>query len=79
MVFFFAACANLLAFLVIGTVIGGMAFDGKRTATGFYLGSGADFLEVSELTYLYSLWHGISVVVTLPIAIVLFLVFLKRD
>jgi len=78
-VFFFAVIINLLAFLVISIAVDGMAFNGDVRADGFYLGNGAKLIKVSESVYYYSFWHGVSVVTTLPIAILLILIKVSRD
>lgn len=76
---FFGVLVNLFAFLVVSIFIGGMAFNGKQAADAYFLGSGSELIEVSKQTYMYSFWHGISVLATLPIAIIAVLIKSGRE
>jgi hypothetical protein len=61
---------NCIAFLAVGAYLGGYALFGKVADGHAYLGGRGHFAEVSGDLFLYSLWHGRSVFITLPLAIV---------
>jgi hypothetical protein len=61
---------NCIAFLAVGAYLGGYALYGKVVDGHAYLGGRGHFAEVSGDVFLYSLWHGRSVFITLPLAIV---------
>jgi hypothetical protein len=68
---------NCIAFFAIGAYLGGYALLGKISDGHAYLGSRGHLTEVGGDVFLYSLWHGRSVFITLPLAIV-FLVMWTR-
>ena len=61
---------NCIAFFALGAYLGGYALLGKVADDHWYLGRRGHFPEVSSDVFLYSLWHGRSVFITLPLAIV---------
>ena len=61
---------NCIAFLATGAYLGGYALFGRIADGHAYLGSRGHLTEVSGDVFLYSLWHGRSVFITLPLAIV---------
>lgn len=60
---------NGLIFGVIGVFIGGMAFNGGHYGSRYFLGDSGELTEVTAGIYMYSFWHGVSVISLIAIAI----------
>jgi hypothetical protein len=68
---------NCIAFLAAGAYLGGYALFGRIADGHAYLGSRGHFTEVSGDVFLYSLWHGRSALITLPLAIAFFVMWTR--
>lgn len=68
---------NFFAFFVISMSIGGDALNGRVVNGHYYLGPGK-LKEVSPALFAYSRWHGISLAVTFPPAMLLVFVLKRR-
>ena len=67
---FLLGIINFIAFGALSFKLGGTAHAGKLEDGRFYLGNHGKYSEASEGVYNYSLWHGRSIMVTHPLAIV---------
>ena len=72
------AILNFLAFFVISISVGGDALNGRVVNGHYYLYGHGKLNEVSPALFAYSRWHGISLVVTLPPAMLLVFVLKRR-
>jgi hypothetical protein len=64
-----ALCSlNFMTFMIGIQVLGGDALNGYAKNGHFYLKNHAQITEVSESVYNYSLWHGRSIFLTHPLA-----------
>ena len=70
---------NCGAFLAIGAYLGGYALLGEIVDGHAYLGSRGHITEVGGDVFLYSLWHGRSALITLPLAIVFLVMWTRTD
>ena len=61
--------ANFFVFSVVASRIGGNAGDGMVQAGRYYLGVKSHYTQVGQNIYMYSLWHGYSLLVTHPLII----------
>jgi uncharacterized membrane protein YagU involved in acid resistance len=61
---------NFVVFWVVDVVLGGDALNGTIVNGQYYLSQNGRLTEVTGTVYYYSYAHAVSVVVTLPIAIV---------
>jgi hypothetical protein len=66
-----AVVANFVVFVVVTLVIGGDAFQGYSTAGHYFLNQKGHFTEVSKAIFIYSWWHTVSVLVTMPMMFIL--------
>ena len=60
--------ANIIAFDLVGSLLGGDAGNGKVVDARHFLNSHGAYTEVSRAVFTYSLWHARSLVVTTPLA-----------
>ena len=67
--FFVAALVNFFAFALLAAHLGGDASSGKVRAGQYFLGFKGGYTAVSKQVFEYSKVHELSVVLTLPIAI----------
>ena len=70
-----AAGVNVGAYILPSMMLGGFSFAGKIVAGHYFFGFRGSFTEVSQATYLFNLWHGISV----PTGIVPFVAWMRRN
>lgn len=56
--------ANVVAFFVVGDILGGAAGNGKIEGGRHFIGDHGRYTAVSEAVYTYSLWHGRSIFLT---------------
>lgn len=74
------AVVNFLTYIIIASLIGGDALNGKAMDNHYFLSSHGHLTEVSADLYTYSLWHTRSLFVTHPLAMLAGLLWLrKRD
>ena len=79
-ILFILAVINLLAYIVVGAFLGGIAVQNPSNDGNLYLAQGESLTAVSSTTYLYSQYHQLSVLITLPVALLLsFAVSRKRS
>jgi hypothetical protein len=64
---------NFFAFFVVSMSIGGDGVGGKRENGRYYVGDHGKFKEVSRAVWLFSGCHAVSIFVTVPLAILGFL------
>lgn len=74
-VFIALAVVNFLVFAAVAYRVGGDALSGKVEAGQYFLGAKGGYTEVSKEVFEYSKMHELSVVVTLPLAILTGLLF----
>ena len=67
--FFVVALVNFFVFALMASHLGGDALSGKVEAGQYFLGYKGDYTAVSKQVFQYSKVHELSVVVTLPLAI----------
>lgn len=72
-----AVILNFFAFFAVSMSIGGDALNGRVVNGHYYLGPGK-LKEVSPALFAYSRWHGISLFVTFPPAMLLVFVLKRR-
>lgn len=70
--FFIVSAVNLLAFIGVGIFLGGIAIENPSNDGKYYLAQGESLTAVSLETYRYSQYHMLSVLVTIPVAVLLF-------
>ena len=70
-ILFILAVINLLAYIVLGAFLGGIAVQDPSNDGNFYLAQGESLTGVSSTTYSYSQYHQLSVLITLPVALLL--------
>jgi hypothetical protein len=68
--FIAAASLNFLVFALMAAHLGGDALSGRVVAHQYFLGYKGGYTGVSKQVFEYSKVHEISVMVTLPLAIV---------
>lgn len=68
---FILAVINLFTYLLVGVFLGGIAVQDPSNDGNFYLAQGESLTAVSSTTYLYSQYHQLSVLITLPVALLL--------
>jgi len=61
---------NFIVFIIVASLIGGDAGNGKIVGGHFYLASHGKLTEVSEAVFTYSLWHVRSLFVTVPLSMI---------
>ena len=61
---------NFIVFVIVSSLIGGDAGNGKIVGGHFYLASHGKLTEVSETVFTYSLWHGRSIFVAIPLSMI---------
>lgn len=64
-----AAFIGGFSFFVASVFLGGTAFNGKILDGNYFLGQGEEQIQVTEQIFHYSLWHGISFISLLLLAI----------
>ncbi len=71
---------NFILYIIITIYLGGIpSFEGNETAH-YYLVNHGKYIEVPVITYLYSIVHSISIMVTIPLAgLMRFISFLSGD
>jgi hypothetical protein len=69
-VFFFGWIANAFACSIIASILGGDASSGHESAGRYFLGSHGIFTEVSKLVFQYSRIHTISMLASIPLALI---------
>lgn len=67
--FFIVVLVNFFAFALVAFHLGGDALSGKIEAGRYFLGYKGGYTLVSKQVFEYSKVHELSVVVTLPLAI----------
>jgi len=72
------AIINFLSFVTIAEFLGGDAVMGHMAAGHYFLGYHGKMTEVSRAVFQYSLWHSLSVVVTTPLAMLAWLLALRK-
>jgi len=73
-----AAMINFLSFVTIAEFLGGDAVAGHMAAGHYFLGYHGKMTEVSRAVFQYSLWHSLSVVVTAPLAMLAWVLALRK-
>jgi hypothetical protein len=73
--FFALTFLNLFAFLLFTAYLGGAALWGKEEGGRYYVGSHGHYTEVSRRVYGYSEAQGRAVEITMPLAMLIGLVF----
>ncbi|GAA0887151.1 hypothetical protein GCM10009121_00370 [Rhodanobacter soli] len=73
--FCFAVVINFLVFAAVAYHLRGDALSGTIDAGRYFLGYKGSYTEVSKQVFEYSEVHALSVVITLPLAIVTGLLF----
>jgi hypothetical protein len=59
---------NILAFMVIATMLGGDAVNGYAADGHYFLGNHGRFIEVSKAVFEYSRFHVYSGFISFPVA-----------
>jgi hypothetical protein len=72
------AMLNFFAFWYGALILGGDAGNGKEDGGRFFVGMHGKYTEVTEGVYRYSRFHGLSLWVTHPLAMVAGLISLRR-
>lgn len=71
--FFWLSCVNLGLFAAIAVSLGGNALNRTVHNGHYFLMLGGVYTEVSRPIFMYSVVHTVSVVITQPIAAIIFL------
>ena len=63
-IFIILGFANFLVFSIVAFIIGGNAGGGTVKGGCYYVGIKSHYTQVSHAVFIYSLWHGYSVLAT---------------
>ena len=66
---FLIAIVNFLAFVIVGSFLGGDALNGHQEGGRYFLANHGKLTETSRAVFIYSKIHAISLFVTHPLAI----------
>jgi len=72
------AVVNFIAYVAGAFYFGGDAVNGHQEAGRYYLSMNGRLTETSHAVYRYSIWHTISLFVTFPLAMIVWLVATRK-
>src|ERR1700742_4407143 len=68
-IFFPLVLINFFVFIAVSLWLGGDAINGHSGSGHYFLGSHGRVTEVSHDVFVYSWWHTVSVMVTMPLGL----------